>query len=244
MPPPVFAGPSGYASPYYSPQGAVAPVHRTPWMLIIAGVVALVVLMAGCGTAFAVFASRGSTDTTTSASIGDVPSPTPATSPSAVATPTTAPSGPAVESNDGVSVTLPAGWTVESKDSETIVLFDPNTEGEVTVASGASLPTASAQDNMNEIDNELKTKYPDTRICPNTKTASTTLNGAKGLSWTLCFTLTDGSHSVPAAASMFAGANASGSVYYLAFVLTRQDNLAAYVTIAKPVLASVHWKLS
>jgi len=43
---------------------------------------------------------------------------------------------------------------------------------------------------------------------------------------------------------MFAGANASGSVYYLAFVLTRADNLSAYLTVAKPVLASVTWKLS
>ena len=56
MPPPVFAGPSGYASPYFTPQPAMAPIHRTPWTLIIAGVVALVVLMAGCGTAFAVLA--------------------------------------------------------------------------------------------------------------------------------------------------------------------------------------------
>src|SRR5690242_18313490 len=243
MPPPIFAG-SGYASPYYQPQGATVPVHRAPLTLIIAGVVALVVLMAGCGTAFAVLANRGGTAANGSSTIGDVPSPSPVGSPSPVASPTTSPTANGVESNDGVSVKLPAGWTVESKDSESIVLFDPNTEGEVTVASGASLPAASATDNMNEINNELKAKYPDTKNCPNTKTANTTFNGAKGLSWTLCFTLTDGSHSLPAAASMFAGANDSGSVYYLAFVLTRADNLSAYLTVAKPVLASVTWKLS
>src|SRR5438270_237564 len=58
MPPPVFAGPSAYASPYFTPQPAMAPIHRTPGTLIIAGVVAVVVLIAGCGTAVAVLARR------------------------------------------------------------------------------------------------------------------------------------------------------------------------------------------
>ena len=53
-PPPGIAPPTGYQSPYYTPAGPVPPLHRTPWMLIIAGVVALVVLMAGCGTALAI----------------------------------------------------------------------------------------------------------------------------------------------------------------------------------------------
>ena len=77
-----------------------------------------------------------------------------------------------------------------------------------------------------------------------TSTTNTTFNGAKGISWTMCFTLTSGSHSVPAAASIFAGANASGSVYYVVMVLTRQDNLQAYLNVTKPVLQGVHWKLS
>jgi hypothetical protein len=60
----------------------------------------------------------------------------------------------------------------------------------------------------------------------------------------VCFTLTDGTHSIPAAASLFAGANASGNVYYVVMVLTRQDNLQNYLNVAKPVLQGVHWKLS
>src|SRR5882672_10215203 len=44
IPAPV-AAPGGYQSPYYTPVGVAAPVHRTPWMLIIAGVLALTVLM-------------------------------------------------------------------------------------------------------------------------------------------------------------------------------------------------------
>src|SRR3989442_9641057 len=52
--PPPMVGPGGYQSPYYAPTGPVAPVHRTPWMLIMAAVVGLVVLMAGCGTALAI----------------------------------------------------------------------------------------------------------------------------------------------------------------------------------------------
>jgi len=241
--PPMAAGPGGYMSPYYSPAGIATPVHRTPWMLIIAGVVALVVLMAGCGTALAVFGSRGAQGPT-GGGIAELPSPTPFTSPSPVASPTSTPLGSHTESNDGVSVTLPTGWTVADKDSETIVLYDPGPEGEVTLASGAMSPAASAQDTMNEINNELKAKYPDTRSCPNTKTTPGSFNGVNGVSWTVCFTITEGAHSVAAAASMFAGANANGSVYYVAFVLTKQDNLNQYLVIAKPVLASVKWKLS
>src|SRR3981081_376602 len=49
-PPPL---PVSYASPYYSPAAAApqVPVHRTPWMLIIAAVVGLVVVLAGGRTA-------------------------------------------------------------------------------------------------------------------------------------------------------------------------------------------------
>lgn len=239
--PPVF-GPSGYASPYYAPVGPTPPVHRTPWMVIIAGVVALVVLMAGCGTALAVIGSR--TSVSVSGTVGDLPSPTPATSPSPVASPTTVPTGPSTVSNDGVSLTLPLGWTVEDKDSEEIVVMDPDTQGDVEVASGASSPAASAQENLTEIINELKNKYPDTRTCSGTKAANTTFSGVHGISSTVCFTLTSGTQSLPAAASIFIGANSSGSVFYLVLVLTSQSNLTHYLTVAKPVLSSVHWKLS
>jgi hypothetical protein len=74
--------------------------------------------------------------------------------------------------------------------------------------------------------------------------AASTFNGARGYSWQLCFTLTTGGHSIPAAASLFAGANGSGSVYYVVMVITRQDNLKAFVTAAKPVLSGIHWKLT
>ena len=56
--------------------------------------------------------------------------------------------------------------------------------------------------------------------------------------------LTQGGHSLPAAASLFAGANSTGSVYYAVLVLTRQDNLPAFLVKAKPVLQSVQWKLT
>ena len=60
----------------------------------------------------------------------------------------------------------------------------------------------------------------------------------------MCFTITQGANSVPAAASIFAGANASGSVYYVVMELTRQDNLQTYQNESKSVLQGVHWKLS
>lgn len=239
MGPPVFS-PGGYQSPYYAPPGGGVPVHRTPWMLIIAGVVALVVLMAGCGTALAILGNRASN--TSGTGVGELSSPTPGVTPSPIASPTYL--GATTESNDGLTVPKPAGWTVESKDKESIILSDPSGEGSVTLASGPQAPAQAAQDNKNTIDSYFKNKYPDSRNCPNSTATSSTFNGAKGISWTLCFTLTDGAHSIPAAGSLFAGANGSGNVYYVVMVLTRQDNLQNYLNIAKPVLQGVHWKLS
>jgi hypothetical protein len=241
-PPPFAPPPPGvYASPYYTPGGVAPPVHRTPWMLIIAGVVALVVLMAGCGTALAVIGSRGGASISGSVGTTDVPSPTPEASQSPVASPTA--TGPSTVTNDSISVTLPQGWTVENKDATDFQIVDPNTKGEVDISSSSSAPPATAQDDKTQIENELKTKYPDTRACPNTKAVSSSLAGVKGISWSLCFTLTDSTHSVPAAASLFIGANPSGSVYYLVIVLTRQDDLTTYLKVAAPLTASIHWKL-
>jgi hypothetical protein len=244
-----MAPPSGYTSPYYAPTGQAVPVHRTPWMLIIAGVVALIVLMAGCGTALAVLGSRASAGNNTSGTtLSDLSSPSPASTPtpiaSPIATPSTNPSGGTTESNDGLTMTVPAGWSVASKDSESIVLSDPDGQGSVTVASGASSPTQTAQDNKATMDSFFKKNYPDARACPGTSTVNSTLNGARGLSYQLCFTLTAGGQAVPAAASLFVGANTSGSVYYVVMVVTRESSLVSYVAKARPVLATVKWKLT
>src|SRR5712692_74343 len=242
MAPPV-AGAAGYQSPYYVPVGATVPVHRTPWMLIIAGVVALLVVLAGTGTALAILGNRGSTNAS-GGGIADLPSPTTATTPSPVASPTTTSTGPKTESNDALTLTVPTGWSVNNKDAESITLLDPNSDGTVTVASGPSIPPQTAQNNKDTIDSQLTSQYPDTRECPNTSPKAGTFNGASGISWTLCFTITRGGNSIPAAASLFAGANGSGSVYYLVMVVTSQSNLQNLLNEAKPVTQSVHWKLS
>ena len=243
-PPPGLAPPPaspGYQSPYYAPSGAPVRVHRTPWMLIIAGVLAATVLTAGVGTALALLGSRGTQ--ASSNSIADIPSPTPGLTPSPVASATTT-TQTGLQSNDGFTLNVPNGWSVDSKDNETMVLTDPNGEGSVTVSSGPSIPTQTAQNNKDTVDGALKSKYPDTRECPNTSPANGTLGGVPGISWTVCFTLTSGANSVPAAASVFAGANSGGSVYYLVMVLTTDSNLSAYVSAAKPLVTSVLWKLS
>lgn len=232
----------GYQSPYYAPSGASVQVHRTPWMLIIAGVLVLTVVMAGIGTALALLGNRG-TQTSFSSGIADIPTPTPGLTPSPVATATTT-TQTGLQSNDGFTLNLPSGWSVDTKDNETMVLTDPNGEGSVTVSSGVSIPTQTAQNNKDTVDSSLKSKYPDTRECPKTSPANGSLNGVAGISWTLCFTLTSGANSVPAAASVFAGANSGGSVYYLVMVLTTESNINAYVSGSKPVVSSVHWKLS
>ena len=239
---PPMAGSTGYQSPFYTPVGPTPPAHRTPWLLIIAGIVALTLLMAGCGTALAILGNRNSNFG--GSGIGtEVPSPTPGVTPSPIASPSPK-LGATTATNDGLSVPVPMGWSVADQDNETIVLTDPNSEGSVTLASGASSPAQTAQDNKTTIDDYFKSKYPDARSCPNTATSSGSFNTAKGISWTMCFTITQGANSVPAAASIFAGANASGSVYYVVMELTRQDNLQTYQNESKSVLQGVHWKLS
>jgi hypothetical protein len=211
-------------------------------MLIIAAVLAATVLMAGIGTALALLGNRGS-QTSSNSGIADIPSPTPGLTPSPVASATTT-TQTGLQSNDGFTLNVPGGWSIDSKDNETMVLTDPNGQGSVTVSSGVSIPTQTAQNNKDTVDGALRSKYPDTRECPNTSPANGTLNGVPGISWTVCFTLTSGANSVPAAATVFAGANSGGSVYYLVMVLTTESNLNAYVNASKPVVSSVHWKLS
>src|SRR5437763_10575094 len=138
--------------------------------------------VAGFGTALALIGARP--PSTNGGGIADLPTPRPATSPSPVGSPPTVPTGRATQSSDGLSVVLPVGWTVADRDNETLVLSDPNNEGEVTVASGASSPPQTAQDNKSSIDTELKNKYPDNRNCTGTTTTNGSFNGATVISWT------------------------------------------------------------
>src|SRR5438552_16492532 len=81
--PPPSAPPPSYQSPYYAPPPGYPqpPVHRTPWMLIIGAIVGLVVLMAGCGTALALINARNQSSPTVGSNL---PSPTPAGTPSPI----------------------------------------------------------------------------------------------------------------------------------------------------------------
>jgi zinc ribbon protein len=236
-PPPT---PVAYASPYYSPVGAApqAPVHRTPWVLLVSAVVVLIVVMAGCGTAIALI---GKNTANQAGGIAVIPSPSPGVSPSPIASPNL-PIGPDA-SNEGVTIPVPAGWSVANKDTESITLVDPNGDGSVTVASGLSNPSQTAQENKDTLDRYLTSKYPDTRTCPNSKATNGTLNGVSGIAWTLCFTLTSSGQSVTAAADLFAGANSDGGVYYLAMLVTSQANLQALESQSQPILQGIQWKL-
>jgi hypothetical protein len=239
-PPQVPPAPGGYQSPYYAPSavGPQPPVHRTPWMLIISAIVVLVLLMAGCGTAIAVLSNRGGGP---GGSAGILPSPSPAGTP----TPTTAPTaGGPTASNNGLTISLPRGWTVVNKDNESITITNPNGDGSLTVGSGASSPSQTAQQNKDTIDKFFQGKYPDTKSCPGSKATAGSLNGRSGISWALCFTLSSGSQSIPADASLFVGANSNGSVYYLAFLLTSRSNIKNFTAEAGPILKSIQWKLS
>ena len=237
--PPPF--PVAYASPYYNPVGAApqAAVHRTPWVLIISAIVVLILVMAGCGTAIALL---GSGAPSVGGGVAGLPSPTPGSSPSPIASPTS-PTGATSASNTAASVPLPSGWTVSTQDAETIIVVNPNSTGSVSVASGTSNPRQSAQQNKDDVDKSLRSKYPDTAPCPGSKTTTGNLNGAQGIFWNLCFTLTSSGRSLAAVASLFVGANSDGSVYFLVMLATSQSNLQNFTFESKPVVQGIQWKL-
>ena len=249
LPPPLVGplpnvAPPSYQSPYYapSPGSAQPPVHRAPGVMIIAAVVGLVVVMAGCGTALAVFNSRNANQTTSTGLGTGVPSPTPVGSPSPITSPSPTPAGGNRVANQTLSVVLPPGWQLNSKDSEYVSLYDPNGYP-MTIGSGVSSPTQTAQQNKATVDQVFTQKYPDTKACPNSKVTAGSVSGAPGLFWQLCFTLTSGSQSEPVGAPMFAGANADGSVYYVVFLLSPLASMTSFSAEAKPVLASIQWSL-
>src|SRR5712692_6767211 len=252
-PPPVPPGPPGsmpapaypYQSPYYAPAtgGPQQPVHRTPWVLIISAIVGLVLVMAGCGTVFALVNASLTTSQTNNAGI--LPSPTPATTPTPNlgGSPTPPSTNSSTASNSGESVTLPTGWTLFNKDEQTITLTSPSGQGSVTIGSGPSSPPQTAQQNKDTLNMFFVGKYPDTKTCPGSTTNTGSIDGAAGIFWELCFTLTSGSQSFQAGAPLYAGANSNGSVYYVVHLITTQDNMVSFIKEASPVLDSIRWKL-
>jgi hypothetical protein len=234
------AAPVAYASPYYAPAAAMpqAPVHRTPWILIISAVVALIVVMAGCGTAIALLGGKASLSGGITA---DVPSPSPAGSPSPVPSPT-ALQGPTA-SNPVVTIPVPAGWAVSAKDNESITLSDPNGLGFVSVASGTQNPKLTAQQQKAGADAALKAKYPDTVECGGVRPTTGSLGGVPGIFWNLCFTLVSSGRSLPAQASLFVGTNADGSVWYAVVMITAQTYMQNLTAESAPILKGIQWKL-
>lgn len=224
-------------------------VHRTPWVLIIGAIAGLLVVMVACGSALALIGHNAANQTnTTGIALPAVPSPTPAGSPgqtpSSSPSPSPASTGASTASNTGETVTVPAGWVVESKDSETVTLTNPNGDGSVTIGSGPSNPKQSVQQNKDTLDKFFLSQYPDTKNCPNSKTTTSSLSGAPGIFWELCFTLSSGGQSIQAGASLFAGANSDGSIYYVGIALTSYANMDNFVTEAAPILKSIQWKLT
>ena len=70
------------------------------------------------------------------------------------------------------------------------------------------------------------------------------MDGAKGIYWQLCFTVTSGSQSVAIGAPIFVGANASGSVYYAVFLESEVSNMNNFIKEAAPVLdGGIKWKV-
>jgi hypothetical protein len=238
--PPPSAPPPSYQSPYYTPSPGYpqAPVHRTPWMLIVSAIVGLVLVMAGCGTALAVINSRNHSGSTVGSSL---PSPTPAGSPSPVGQQTPGKGAPGTASTSAVSVTVPPGWVATTNDP-TLQVTNPSGTGTVVMSSGAQT-AQSAQQMKATADQSLTNQFPDLKTCPNTKTTNGTVGGVSGIWWELCFTATSGGQSYAGAMTIFAGVNAGGTVGYAVILLTQASQMNAFINEAKPVLQSIKWKL-
>jgi hypothetical protein len=242
--PPPNVPPPVYQSPYFAPSAGYPqpPVHRTPWMLIISAVVGLVVVMAGCGTAIAVLESKNQSNNIVGSTL---PSPTPATTPTPVAqpSPTPAQGGGPTQSTSAVSVKVPAGWVV-SKSDPTITLTDPAGNASIAISSGIQSPAQNPQQMKESADQQLTSQFPDTKICPGSKTTSGSVGGISGIWWELCFTVTSGAQSFPGAMTIFAGSSADGTTGYAVILFTMASDMNLFITEAKPVVQSIQWLLT
>jgi hypothetical protein len=239
MGPPPGLPPPAYQSPYYAPAAGVyqPPVHRTPWVLIISAVLGLIVVMAGCGTAYAFLNARNNQ---TSSNV--LPSPSPAGTPSPISTASPTGGGAGTESTSAASVTVPAGWAASTSGTD-ITVTNPAGDGRVGISSGTDNPPLTAQQIKDRVDKSLTEQFPDTQACPNTTTTNASIGGVAGISWQLCFTVTTGGQSFPGEVSLWAGANTSGSVGYGVILFAQQSRMSAFINEAKPLLASIQWKL-
>jgi hypothetical protein len=208
-------------------------------VLIAGAVVALVVVMAGCGTALAIFTNRNGSQTGAAV---DLPSPSPAGTPSPVQQRSPVPVGTNTASTSAVSVTVPSGWAASTSDPD-ITVTNPAGDGSIVLSSGQDNPPENAQQIKDIVDKSLTAQFPDTKVCPGTKTTNGTVGGVAGLWWQLCFTVTQGGQSFPGEMTLFAGANPSGSVGYGIILFTQASRMSTFFNDAKPILASVQWKL-
>jgi hypothetical protein len=121
---------------------------------------------------------------------------------------------------------------------------NPTGDASVVISSGEDNPPLTAQQIKDALDKEFTAKFPDTRTCPNTTTTNGSIGGVSGIWWQLCFTVTSGGgQSFPAEFSLWAGANSSGSIGYGVILFAQQSRMSAFMNEAKPVLASIQWKL-
>lgn len=213
-------------------------MHRTPWTMIIAAVVGLIVVMAGCGTAVALLTHKPSVNGGIAA---DVPSPTPGGSPSPAPSPSAIP-GATVASNDVLTIPVAPGWQISHKDPNTIVLLSPNGLGEVLAGSGPLSPPSTAQAGKDTIDKGFQAKYPGVGNCPGTSPKNGTLNGPAGIFWTLCYTVVSNGNSFPAATALFVGVNSDGTVGYVVELATLAGNMDGFRSETKAILQGIVWK--
>ena len=122
-------------------------------------------------------------------------------------------------------------------------MTSPAGDGVVWMDSGHFSPPTTAQQIKQKLDQNLAADYPDTRACPNTTTTNGSVGGVSGIWWQVCFTMAQGGQSFAGEMTEFAATNSGGVVGYFIQVFTLASRMNTFFNDAKPVLASVQWKL-
>jgi hypothetical protein len=232
------AAPPGYQSPYYVAVGE-QPVHRLPWLTVIA-IVAGLVLVLGCFGAALAFVRP---HTNAAGSVSGFGNPAP---PSAVSAGPTTEADPApVETVtiSSLSVTVPSGFSVEDKSDVQVTVSTPDGEGLIQVESQRMSVAATAQQLQQQAFGDLKQKYPDAKLCASQDNVE--VNGPVGSMQKICFTATEqGASALSVAAVVWIATNAAHNVMYEVDGLTVADSYDGFIDMTSPLVNSVSWKLS
>lgn len=241
-PPPVAAQappppppPPAYQSPYYQPAQPMV-VHRTPVGLIVGVVVALLVLMGGCGVVLAAVATHPKPSPV--AHVTAAPTVAPTVAPTAV--PTQAPSSSNAIGTKTWSANAP-GFKVLKSDDFSASLLTPSQDGTLFIQSGSLNQSTNTADYIATVMASIAKKYPDASVC--LKPVAESHGGKDGIISGTCYTYTPTNGKAFRAADVFWVSVSGGNVLYVYEVFTDATTFdQVYNKDCLPVIDSITWK--